>query len=435
MWIVIFVIAALVVVWFLVSARNRRAQESAVQVLPRTFAVPAGNTNAPISQEQAASTLNKLGISITVTRVDQQRQEIPKPEEIAPGIWRFNSDTAFPLTLRGLDGTTARSIHDIFSGLVSGWDKRQKIVPLIAKLNIECVEIDDYVRNYRSAYLAAVENSKQQSPEWRSSGELDREDMLLEFRRTAVSSLPVVPQASRNYHESSYDCAVALFDEKPADITVDDDLINRFGFDNIQFYLRVYDPTAACQPCHERDLDHPERKQFENLVTAGLAVRGIDIPPASIVAGLRLKDMNELVSGLAPKPFGRKAKAAEFLLQLPDLKERIGKELPLRSFFCPLPLPAEFSRVELQKVADSIAYAALISSLVVQTFQAARQFKETVGSDSQFVSGWSVEADQTACKTCRDAAARKYARRNPPNLPIHIGCRCWLRTEYNDKGV
>jgi hypothetical protein len=106
------------------------------------------------------------------------------------------------------------------------------------------------------------------------------------------------------------------------------------------------------------------RKGWEQLVENGFAYRGKDIPTQLLLESLRLKDLNELLAGAVEKPLGRKAKAIEVALSLPDLTSRMSNRIAYREMFQAVP-PAD---IDVSALTRSFAYATALASVVQQTY-------------------------------------------------------------------
>ncbi|MBI4824303.1 MAG: hypothetical protein HY805_08780 [Nitrospirae bacterium] len=329
--------------------------------------------------------------------------------------WLLNPKSTFPLTVYGIDKSIALEMKKV---LDSGYSQSsyyvtKALMPLIAQHNIECKEADDYVKKFKTVYLEEIEKQKATSPEWASASALDQEDLLSEFRATAINSLDVRP-----------DCNLEiLFEAHKLDLTIDDALVKRYGFDTISFYIRKRDGV------HIIPADHYERKIFEKLTEVGLAFRGDSIPLEAALSGLKLKELSALVSDLNPPKFSRKAKAIEYLTNVPDIRDRIGKVISLRSLFQIQPLPSEFAGIDINAVSHSWQYAQELAYLISGTYMHAgysmrRQNDKADMGD--FINGWEIMAvdDDRCCPYCKRAASKKYSKNRYPKTPLHIGCRC-----------
>lgn len=332
------------------------------------------------------------------------------------GGYILNPQSTFPLTIYGIDQHIAKEFKQILdSGYCEGSYKTvQNVMPIVARYNVRCKEVDDYKKTFKPLYLQSIEKQKESSSEWTTASDLDKEDLLAEFKDVAIASLDIQP-----------DCDLGiLFEADYIDMTVDDVLIDKYGYDTIRFYLsrkiRVHIITA----------DHDDRKKFERLVEVGLAIRGENIHVESVLGSLTLKEMSTLVSDLSPPKFSRKAKAIEYLSKLPDLKERLHKTISFRSLFCLQSLSEEFSKIDLEKVSLSWQYAQELANLIIGTYYHAgystRDYNGRKEIGDSFITGWeiSVVNDDRCCPYCKKASSKKYPKNQHPKVPLHIGCRC-----------
>lgn len=96
----------------------------------------------------------------------------------------------------------------------------------------------------------------------------------------------------------------------------------------------------------------------------GMALRGKDIPMGNLLEGLRLKDLNEIPEGAVAKPLGRKAKAVETLLALPDRDARLAKKVAFREMFQAI-APADIELADLQA---SFGHTSEVAAAAQQTY-------------------------------------------------------------------
>lgn len=341
--------------------------------------------------------------------------------------WILNPKATFPLTIYGVDKEIAVKIKEMLDrGLSEGLYKvTSSIVPIVARYNIRCKEIDDYVRKFKPIYLKKIEEQIKNSPEWEKGSDLDRKDLLSEFKENAIASLEIRPYCNIG----------VLFEGDTLDLTIDDILIDRYGYDTIQFYLR------RKKGVHIVPAEDSNRKMFEKLANVGLAKRGEDIPLEAILWSLKLKELSALVQDLDYPKFSTKAKAIEFLLNIPDIRERLSQVVSFRSLFYLPPSIEEFKDIDLEKVSLSWQYAEEVSSLIVHTYTMAAyatrnyyQFKEY--RSLSHIKGWKVlpAQDEKLCYYCREIASKEFPITQYPRVPLHIGCRCSVSPVTNDEG-
>lgn len=247
-------------------------------------------------------------------------------------------------------------------------------------------------------------------------GEKDKQDLLSSFKKIAIESLDVRPYCDLE----------ALFECEPIDATIDDALIDKYGFDNIKLYFRYATNINKVRIVPSDSYDRPG---FEKLVDLDLAKRGKDIPLPDILDALKLKELNELVQDLDVKPFTRKSKAIEFLLTLPDIQQRLNNIVAFRELFQLKPLPKEFENLDVSKISENWKYTSQITFLIVQTYFSGcnkfQHYQNSLDSISVFEK-WEIIAvnDSSTCPYCQRASSKTYPTTQRPKVPLHIGCRC-----------
>jgi hypothetical protein len=110
-------------------------------------------------------------------------------------------------------------------------------------------------------------------------------------------------------------------DEEPADITVDDALLEKFK-DNPQLYNHLLYAFSAGSKVQISAASDFRRKAFDELAEKGFMRRGQEIPIEDILLSMTLKETRDSGFGCAEK-FSRKANAIEFLKTLSDLQQRL----------------------------------------------------------------------------------------------------------------
>lgn len=376
--------------------------------------------NKSSESKASSSTANGLGLTITVQSGNSGISTPPIKTGAIKGSreegWVINPRSPFPLTIIDTSKETAselkRMLDERVNGVVGRGDR--DLIEHVAKTNIRCKEVEEYVERYKPKYEARIKELIEDSSDWSNASEKDKEDLLTGFQMEAQDSLHVRP----------YMGVEELFEERPEDLTVDDALLERYGFDTARFYLRHSDNLSKV---HLAPADHRDRPRFDALVEAGLAKRGADISLDLMLAGLSLKDLNAIADGIAGGPFKRKAKAAETIMGLSNARERVSRSVSFRELFQLVPLPTEFSGIDLKKVAASWRYADYLAELLSHTYTMGAysiRDNDTHRSDD-FIKGWRIsDADDTnTCPYCKEAAKKIYPRGSKPT-PFHLGCRC-----------
>lgn len=345
-----------------------------------------------------------------------------KPKQSASKETEFviNPGSPFELTLLGADNSLGRQIQNILADDKSWGDKKkQQIVAVFAEYNLKVKEVEAYKMKYGKVYFDKLEELKNASAEWKTAGELDKEDLLEDYREIAIKGI---------YEQANCDL-VSLFEKEPKDITVDDALIKEYGFENIQTYLRFADNLDKVRVIPN---DNYNRQKFEKLVELGLSIRGSSIPLDEILSTLTLKDLNEIANN-PEKQFKRKNQAVEFILAIPNIEEKIGSKISLRELFKLKPLPEKFASVNLQEVSNAWSYAYEVVGLLVDTYCNANYSAQTL-KDKEYVKEYKVEFwgnEENMCPCAKELINKKYPKARPPKIPYHIGCNCSLRQGYN----
>jgi len=316
MEILLYVLGAVIVFWFLGRSLRRKKPK-----IDRSI-----SGNAPTLEVKITSSLSTAFEPPDVGPLTPQGRE----------TWLLNPEASFHLTIAEVGKDDAQEIKQILDQSFSNahGNSVRKLTPIIARSNAKCIEISKYISEFKPIYINRLNELISSSEEWQTASEKDREDILISLKHEAIHALDVRP-----------DCDLeVLFECEPADVTLDDELIDRYGFDNLQLYLRYFDNLHKV---HVIPADHYYRKDFEQLCNVGLARQGKAIPFGDILNALKLKDLNELAGPLIAKPFTRKAKAIEFLQTVPDIEEKFGKVVAFRELFQLTPLDDRFSGIDL----------------------------------------------------------------------------------------
>lgn len=334
--------------------------------------------------------------------------------------WILNPAAPFPLTILSANKNIANQIRSILDDdQVYDYKKGDKIVAILAGLNVKIKEIEEYKKKYKPKYFQSLENQKNLSKEWNTASTLDKEDLLIEFRKNASNEI---------YERAACELSL-LFENEPTDISIDDELIKEYGFDALKAYLRFADNVNKVRAIPN---DNYNRPIFEKLVDLKLAKRGQEINIDDILPSLTLKELNSIADNQT-KEFKRKNLAIEYLLSLGDVKERLSNKISLRELFQLKPLPEKFATIELQEIAKAWQYHDQEARLIIDTFRTSLYSMRSARESSEYVKSYSIEPlDKiNPCPCAKDLSLKKFAKNNCPKLPLHMGCNCFLHTEYN----
>lgn len=280
-------------------------------------------------------------------------------------------------------------------------------------------EIESYKSKYAKQYFEKIEELKKSSKEWEISGIKDKEDMLVNFRKKAINELYEVP-----------DCDLeVLFEYEPKDITIDDELIKEYGFENIKTYL-IY--ANKLDKVRVIPADAHTRPMFEKLSELGLAKRGGQIPHEKILMTLTLKELNEIANN-SDKKYYRKKQAVDFILEKENTEEIIAKKISFRSLFKLEPLPKKYSSINLEELSKTWRYHEEEAILLTQTFRNSSYSWRELKEDNEIIKGYKIEPlhNRNYCKKAIECSKKKYSKNSPPKIPFHIGCNCFLHKELD----
>lgn len=338
---------------------------------------------------------------------DSEPEAGPAAAASGDKVITIGENLPLPLNLTGISLEDARR-------LVKGvneheWATQEWLTLLIAKNNIRCQEVDAWAARSRKKVEASVQAAIKASTEWDSASELDREDMLQEFREAAIEALEVRP--------SDVDATALLLFEEPTDHTVDDALLEGFDGDAKAYgkllYLLANPGRVWTSPAGSYD-----RKEFEDLVAKGYVRRGADIPLDDILPGLTLAQMQQIAGDAAPKKLTRKAPAIELLKGLPDIRERLSKVVSFRELFQLVPQ----GDLNQEAIVQSYAYAGALARIIWRTLISGKSVAEQVARSKEYdVDEWELSAND-CCPSCMKMEGKTW-KRLPKNLPpFHIGC-------------
>jgi hypothetical protein len=340
-------------------------------------------------------------------------------KQIDDNNWILNPGAPFELTLINADKNKAQEIRNLLDDdEISDYRKEDKLVGFFASHNLMIKEIEEYKNKYKGQYLAKIEELKNNSTEWNIIGEKDREDLLIEFRQIAIKGI---------YERANCELEV-LFECEPKDITIDDDLINEYGFENIQTYLKYTDNLDKIRVISN---DNYSRPRFEKLVEIGLAKRGNEVSKEEILSTLTLKELNT-IAGNPEKEYKRKNQAIQYILTLEDLDQKIGKQVSLREIFKLNPLPAKYNSLDLKAVSATWSYHSQEVRLLIDTYRKSFSTWRDL-KDKRYVKGYEIMLvdKEDPCPCAKERSLKKYSKNNPPKVPCHVGCNCLLSIEHN----
>lgn len=389
MWLFWLIVIAAVVIWLLKKNKTSEATPA------------ASNPNLTITVS------SRSGSSDQETKVGFQAT--------SDGGFQIGPSLPFPLTLYGLDRNDAAK-------LVTAMEQGQEYEigewcnHLVAQKNIYCKELDEWLADAKPRIKKLVDQRIQASSEWAAATDLDKEDLLAEFQYDAVNELPVRPGFG--------DSASTLLFEEPQDLTVDDALLERFK-DNPKTYTSLLYAISAGPKVQVSEAGDYRRKTFDELVEKGFMRRGQEIPLEDILAGMTMKQMQEIAGADAPKKFTRKAQAIEFLMTLPDIRQRLENTISFRELFQLKPIDG----IDLDELSKAHAYSGEVARVVLRTLRAALNTQRLVESSKEWVvDGWELNSEE-CCPDCRKLHGKKWKRLPQKLPPFHIGCEASIEMQ------
>ncbi|MEW5770810.1 MAG: hypothetical protein AB1831_10675 [Pseudomonadota bacterium] len=345
-----------------------------------------------------------------VTLKSESSQDEFKIRYVPTGSGGFviGPDWSIPMTLFGLDEA------DI-SRLVTALEQQKDyelwewFTHVVARNNVQCKELQAWIMDSKPKIEAEVARLMASSKDWAEASDLDKEDLLVDMRHEALSTLQVRPADL----EATW---TLLFDE-PRDLSVDDDLLEKFKAtpETYQLLLRVIDSGYKVQVVPMTDY---RRKAFDELYAKGFMLRGKEIALEDILMSMTMKQMQEIAGQDAPKKFTRKAQAVDFLKTLPDIWNRLEKTVAFRELFQIKPM----TEVDVDELAKAYAYAGAVARVVLRTLQTAvkhERLKRSVLLNA--MSGWRLDSEN-CCPVCQAKHGTTWTKLPEKLPPYHIGC-------------
>lgn len=388
MWLFWLIVIAAVAIWLL--KKNKTGEASPAAASP--------NVKITVSSRSGSSDETKVGFQAT-----------------SDGGFQIGPNLPFPLTLYGLDRDDAAKL---VSAMEQGQDYEisEWCNHLVAQKNVRCKELDEWLADAKPRIKKLVDQRIQASSEWAPATDLDKEDLLADFQYDAVNELPVRPGFG--------DSASTLLFEEPQDLTVDDALLERFK-DNPKTYTSLLYAISAGAKVQVSPAGDYRRKTYDELVEKGFMRRGQEIPLEDVLAGMTMKQMQEIAGADAPKKFTRKAPAIEFMMNLPDLRQRLEKTISFRELFQLKPIEG----IDLDELAKAHAYSAEVSRVILRTLRAALNTQRLVESSKDWtVDGWELNSEE-CCPDCRKLHGKKWKRLPQKLPPFHIGCEASIEMQ------
>lgn len=111
------------------------------------------------------------------------------------GGWIINPDNAFPLTIYAPSERVVKELKNLLDKWMNdGLNKAvKKIIPFMQTHNIQCKEVNDYIKEFKPLYLYKIEELKKNPPEELIDPDMDEDEQLDEIKFAAADLLDIQP--------------------------------------------------------------------------------------------------------------------------------------------------------------------------------------------------------------------------------------------------
>ena len=324
----------------------------------------------------------------------------------------INPGAGFELTLYNADKDKIYLFVDALNQSIGNYHMIQNLMEVLTVADIRCREIDTYVDEYRPKYEKLIKELLEKHPDWKDANERDKNDILKEVRQTALGMIYVRPDVELNL----------LFEYHPWDDPLPRKILQKYPTSVISKYIRVWDEKMKVKVI---PADNADRDLYEQMAEVGLAIRGREIPTEKILTTMKMDQMRDIASKFDIKIPRKKEEAAKVLSAIEGIDEHLDENISFRELFQLTPLPEEFKDVEIEKVGGFMDYCRIIADLIGRTYTFAyydgrRDYGEVD------MEGYEVlcAPDGRTCPYCKEQAKKKYSKKNRPNTPFHLACRC-----------
>jgi hypothetical protein len=286
----------------------------------------------------------------------------PSYSPIGENEWTITTPYKNTFTLYQAPKETIDQLFGLLkSNSFGAWKERTvPIEMLIHESDMRCREIDSFLLKAKQEIYVLI-GRRTQKPDWDELSELDRKDEIDGITNDYFNHIMEKPNCNVQTMYSSMD----------SKSDADEELIKFYGIETITPYMRCLSRSSSIQKI---PASHYNRDDYELLVKKGLARKGKDIPIVDILPSLTLKEMNEIVATITPKPFTRKPKAIEFLTEQPNLMDLLSHAISFNQLFQALPLDPKFAHIDLDEIALSWGYDTELASAIIFGFDRGTMF-------------------------------------------------------------
>lgn len=379
-------------------------------------AYPESQAAEPTRQPGILSSYSVVNLTENPLAIREVRQT--GPVTWIPGVhgWCINPSTSFPLTVVGGDEETAYQIREALDGLVDHYseDVAEAVAGLAVERGARFHEFEDYLQVQRQTYCAALAAARGKKSERSGHPDADLEE---EIEGEALDALDRCCQDFETLIEGDYP-------NDPGELAA----IRSYGYGNLLRYLGTGPASVKLVPPGTR-----RRIGFEALAQAGLAI-GVDglsdIPTASLLHAMTVKEIQSLSSQPIPSKSRKKNLAVEFVLSQDGIRERAIAATALDSVFYLVPPPRALSCLDLGRMHERMSFAWGATNLVVTTYITAALAATNREYDGKHLPSERFKVhnicDVLTCRSCRKAKGESRPLAQWDRFPFHFGCRCSL---------
>lgn len=344
-----------------------------------------------------------MNITVDSKQIKSSDDYIIEYVDLGNNLFTIGSNLNFPLTISNIKQEYVDNIINHVKRR-SVYNIKEWFTHLIAKENISCKEIDEWVNLAKPKVKFAIEQNIKASKEWENSSDLDKVDILADIESEVIENLEIRP--------ADTDVAWALLFDKPQDVTIDDKLLDKFNGDNELYQTFMYSLSFG-DKVMVVPVDDYRRKMFEALVDKGFLRRGQNIPVDKILETMTMKAM-QVLAGSDVIKFTRKQKAIDFLKTLPDIKSRLEKNISFRELF----QVNKMHDIDISEIKKSYHYSRCVADVILDTLLASWASENIKDSNQDEF----TMCSDMCCPSCNSKDGQVW-NKIPNNLPpYHIGC-------------
>lgn len=364
-----------------------------------------------------SSVSKSVHIPITINHEPEtyESETYNKPIRKSANGWILNPDTPFELTVTNATKDIAQTIRELCDNEYNR-DSERQLLSVFVSNNITIKEIEEYKSKYSTVYNNRLRQLIADCKEFDQMGIKDKDVLIKSFRTQALDSIYELPDIDIEN----------LFIEQ--DLTIDDRLVNQYGFEIIDVYLSYYSKIGSVVKVGIGDYC---RNAFEQMSQNGLALQGKNIPIKDVLASQTLKTLNQIADN-PEKTYKRKDQAIEYILSNDEKISSIDDYIAFCELFELIPLK-DLSEKDAVQIFDLWDYYRTEIKLLLHTFSHSVYGWEHLNNDrdirKRLYSTCAVSSTSSRCRCAQERMKIKYPLDKMPKTPCHIGCSCWINYE------